>query len=245
MIIPHKLDKDKHLYTSPGQYVLSTSDIIELNGLKDVSSIPIKDLRYATYRGAVVHKAVENYEQGREWQDLATNAFMNYIEGWFSFRDDFDIEIVGPHEHDCVYLHDCGQAIGCTIDLRFLHRGYLYIGDLKTEGKKSGEEDPRPQFNYHLYKAARLAWRAQTQSYVDATVCDEDFMRSVDCKGVRRAIIRLHPGFKKGYAFHEFLEDDSMLWDGFVRVAQAKNAAGFTLSQRQVDFPEGWVKAAL
>jgi hypothetical protein len=229
MILPHTFHEEAHLYQTPGRYVLSTSDVIDLCGLSDMSQIPIDVLRHACYRGKCLHKAIERYEQGQEWQDDFPAEFMPYLDGWFAFRDAFSVCIVGPHEKPYVYLHDgTDQAIGATIDLRFIYQDYLWAVDVKSIHPVSGK----------ALKQKQLAWRMQTQSYAEVTAMDEAFLTALDCypylHGIRRAIVHIHPKLKGGYAFHEFHMDDGMLWDGAVRIAQAKVAAGILPSRRDV-----------
>jgi hypothetical protein len=195
-----------------------------------MSQIPIDVLRHACYRGKCLHKAIERYEQGQEWQDDFPAEFMPYLDGWFAFRDAMSVFIVGEHEKPYVYLHEgTDQAIGATIDLRFIYRDCLYVVDVKSI---------HPVFGKAM-KQKQLAWRLQTQSYAEVTSIDEPFISSLPAlSGIHRAIVHIHPKLKGGYAFHEFTMDDSLLWDGAVRMAQAKVAAGILPSRRDVDVTE-------
>lgn len=238
-LLSHTFEEENHLYRCEGRYVLSTSDVIDLCGLSDMSQIPIATLRAASYRGKCLHTAVECYEQNRDWQEDFPDEFMPYLDGWFSFRDAHSVQFVGPHEKTYVYEFGVDDyAVGATIDFRFLHDGYLYIGDLKSIHPVCGK----------AMKQKQLAWRLQTQSYVEATEMDAPFLERTQglygFKGVRRAIVHIHPKLKGGYALHLFQQDDSMLWAGAVQLAMEKVAAGILPSRRNVDIA-GDLRASL
>jgi len=239
MILPHTFDDVRHVYHADGRYVLSTSDVIDLNGLTpNYDAIKKSTLDNASNRGKCCHKAIELYEQNDPtWDEHLETDWLPYMDGWFAFRDEHSIQIVGPHEKAYVYEHEGTDAvIGGTVDLRFIYGGYLYIADIKTSCPVSKA----------ALETKRLAWRLQTESYKTATEMDEQFMRAVidQIHGIRRMVIHIHPDLKPtyqnpqrchGYELHEFTMDDSLLWDAAVRVAQAKKAAGILPSRRHVD----------
>ena len=226
MILTHEFEEARHLYTSQGRYVLSTSDIIDLVGLSNMDQIPIATLRYASYRGKCLHTAIERYEQGQEWQDEFPTEFIDYLDGWFAFREAHSIQIVGKQEMAYVYLHDgTEQAVGATIDFRFLYQGDLYIGDLKSIHPLSGK----------ALMQKKLCWRLQGESYKTATEMDEGFIKPLEFKTIRRAVVHIHPKIKGGFTFHKFDGDDSLLWDGAVRMAMEKVACGIVPNRRNVD----------
>lgn len=227
MILTHEFEEARHLYTSPGRYVLATSDIIDLVGLSNYEQIRVEILRHASYRGKCLHTAVEKYEQGQDWQEDFPAEFMPYLDGWFAFRDSHDIQMVGPHEKQYVYLHEgTEQAVGATIDFRFLYEGDLWIGDLKSIHPLSGK----------ALAQKKLAWRLQGESYRTATEMDEQFIKSAGNFGrIRRAVVHIHHKLKRGFAFHAFDGDDSLLWDGAVRMAMEKVSVGILPSKRNVD----------
>ena len=208
---------------------MATSDIVSLCGIDNLDMVPAAALRAATERGTALHKAVEDYEMGQDWQAEFPEAHMEYLRGYFNFRDDFDIQVLPPMEKRYVYLHDCDLAIGCTIDMRFIYKGNLYIGDLKSCYRQYGK----------ALKQLQLKWRLQTWSYYEATGCDPAFLTSVEpYQEMRRAVIHVHPKYKKGYEFYEFLQDDADLWRGAVLMAQEKVAAGLVPQQRETYFKE-------
>lgn len=233
MILPHAFNEDMHLYQTPGRYVLSTSDIIDLNGLSDYSRIPIATLRAACFRGKSLHKAVEEYELGRDWQFRLPVEFHEDMDGWFNFRDRYDFNVVGVPETRYVYLQGAHEiAVGGTIDLRFVYKDCLWICDLKTIHPLYGK----------ALRFKKLAWRLQLESYKTATEMDEQFLCSVgrfSC--IRKCIVHIHPKLKPhGFVFHEFEEDDSSLWDSCAVLAMEKVAVGILPSRRDVS-----VQAAL
>jgi hypothetical protein len=236
MILAHEFDEARHLYTSPGRYVLSTSDIIDLVGLSNLEQVPIAVLRNAAYRGKCLHTAVEQYEQGQDWQDDFPADFMDYLDGWFAFRELHNIQIVGAQEVPYVYLHEgTEQAVGATIDLRFLYGGDLYIADLKSIHPLSGK----------ALTTKKLCWRLQTESYKTATEMDEEFVKPLKFKAMHRAVVHIHPKLKGGFAFHQFKGDDSLLWDGAVRMAMEKVSCGITPNRRNCDTLQDNLRASL
>jgi len=226
-LLPFTFEEERHLYTTPGRYTLSTSDVVDLMGLSNMDQIPIAVLRNAAYRGKCLHKAIECYEQNQDWQDDFPNEFMPYLDGWFAFRDAYPIQLVGPHEKPYVYLHEgTDQAIGATIDFRFLYDGDLWIGDLKTIHPLSGK----------ALRQKLLACRLQGESYKCPTEMDEEFIKSCGSFGsIKKAVIHIHPKLKQGYAVHLFPQDDSLLWDSAVRLAMEKVSVGILPSRRNVD----------
>ena len=219
-MIPFTFDEDSHVYHVPGRYVLSTSDVIDMAGLSNMDQVPAAQLAWASHRGTVLHKAVEEYEMGGDWQAAFDANFMPYLEGYFSFRDDYAIQVLPPMEKQYVYEHEgTEQLIGATIDLRFVLDRWLYIADVKSIYPVCGK----------ALRLKQLAWRLQTQSYQEATEADGEFLTRLGedaYDGIRRAIIHIHPKLKGGYTFYRPEMDDALLWDGAVRLAMEKIACG-------------------
>jgi hypothetical protein len=65
---------------------------------------------------------------------------------------------------------------------------------------------------------------------------DEEFIKSCGpFNSIKRAVVHIHPKLKHGFAFHPFTGDDSLLWDGAVRMAMEKVAVGIMPNRRNVD----------
>ena len=61
MLINHTLDHETHIYHVAGEFTLSTSDVIWLNGLSDMGMIPSGNLVHAGHRGS----ATSSWDAGR------------------------------------------------------------------------------------------------------------------------------------------------------------------------------------
>lgn len=222
MILAHTFDEENHVYRVPGRFVLATSDIISLNGLSDYNGIPSAVLEHASWRGTQLHRAIQFFEEDSAVPDMPDEV-IPYFQGYCKFRIDYDFEPIGEMEKQLVYEHDgTEQAVGCTIDLRGWVKGKPYICDAKTSAKQYGKA-----------KAQKLlAWRMQTQSYFCATSYDERWWAMCDSKDAcGRGIIQVNK--EGGYEFHDFGSvDDSLAWDGCVRLAMMKLANGFQLERR-------------
>jgi len=221
LILPHQFDEESHVYRVDGHFVLSTSDIIAMNGFVNYGSIPSAILAHASWRGTQLHKAIQFFEEDNEVPQIPDEV-LPYFQAYCRFRTQYNFEPLGTFETQIVYLHDgCEQAVGCTIDLRGLVNGVPYILDAKTSAKQSGKA-----------KAQKLlAWRMQTQSYACATEVDEKFAELNETgEAPRRGIIQVAKDAT--FEFHDFGKvDDSLAWDGCVRLAMLKLANGFQLEK--------------
>lgn len=227
MILEHTFDEESHVYQVPGQFVLSTSDIISMNGMADYAAIPKAVLDHASWRGTQLHKAIQFFEEDAEAPDMPAEV-EPYFRGYLKFKIDHDFEPIGALEKQIVYQHSgTEQAVGCTIDLRGLVKGQPYILDAKTTAKMYGK----------AMKQKCLAWRLQLASYMEATDVDIQWLLAASnavptAKKTGKAIVQVNK--EGGYDFHDFsgAVDDDLLWDGCVRLAMAKLANGFQLERR-------------
>jgi len=154
-LVEHNFDHDGHVYHVPGEFTLSTSDVIELNGLSDVSMVPLMALEHAGHRGSALHKAVEAFESGEQpelailnysnekYLNCKQDAFVNEVMErlWFyrSWRAGRNIKLAGDMELPRVYRHEgSGFLIGATIDMPVFIDGCLTILDLKTGHRNDG-----------------------------------------------------------------------------------------------------------
>jgi PD-(D/E)XK nuclease superfamily len=225
MLINHTFDEETHTYRAPGWYVLSTSDIISLNGLAEYGQIPKAVLENASERGTAVHKAIEYFETDSEPPEMSEE-IDGYFKGWLKFRLEHSFEPIGQMEKTFVYSYgekDC--AIGATIDARGLVDGKPYVLDIKTTSKQYGK----------ALKQKQLAWRMQLTSYSVATEEDEAWWHKANMlsgsKPLGRAIVQLS---KDGnFTLHDFTAiEDEMCWISAVCVAQTKLANGFEVNRR-------------
>lgn len=228
MLLDFQFDPVRHRYTTEGRFCLATSDVVALCGIGNLDMVPSSTLKAAAERGTCLHKAIEDYEHGRDWQKKFNSEYQAYLDGYFRFRDDYEIQVLPPMEKSYVYLHDCDVAIGCTIDQRFLMDDTLFINDIKSVYRQTGK----------MLKQFQLKWRLQTESYREASERDEAFMKSIKFSQVKRSVIHCHPKYKKGYEFYVFEQDDADLWRGAVMMALEKTAAGLVPPQRELSFQE-------
>jgi len=232
LILPHTFDEKNHVYQVPGHFVLSTSDIISLNGLSDYGAIPKATLDHASWRGTQLHKAIQFFEEDAEAPEMPEEV-EPYFRGYLKFKIDYDFEPIGALEKQIVYVHSgTEQPVGCTIDLRGLVKGHPYILDAKTTAPWPVDSQCKDK------KRKCLAWRLQVASYSEATDVDMEWLLRAsnavpDCTGkVGKGIVQVT---KDGnYEFHDFSRavDDDLLWDGAVRLAMAKLANGYQLERR-------------
>lgn len=230
VILAHTFEEETHTYRVPGQFVLSTSDIISLNGLADYRSIPKAVLDHASWRGKQLHLAIQFFEEDNDVPEMPAEV-IPYFQGYCKFKIDYDFEPVGEIEKEMVYVHPgTEQAVGCTIDLRGTVKGKPFILDAKTSAKQSGKA-----------KAQKLlAWRLQLSSYKEGTDMDYPWWKLIadlgldtsDASPAGKGIVQVNK--EGGYEFHDFSRavDDDMLWDSAVRLAMAKLANGYQLERR-------------
>jgi hypothetical protein len=226
-LIAHEFDEATHVYKVAGEYVLATSDVIELNGLSDVSQVPVEALLNAQKRGTALHLAVQAYELGREVSVDGSAAFREDVMKRFAFylkwREGKKVVLAGAMEMSRVYRHLGTEIlIGGTPDMVAYVDGELFIIDLKTAIKQYGTKALMDS----------LKWKLQTQSYKEAL--------EAEGQQVQRAVLHLHPqcgktgvkGGQLGYEWHHFQGDDSFIWDSCIRVAMMKIAHGYKLSRK-------------
>lgn len=251
MLIPHEFVADGHFYKPKGllEWCFATSDVLELNGLSDFNQVPPKALDHAALRGTITHRLIECAEMALEAsvEDLDTQAgkeATDRLEGYFRFKEGHSIRLAGPMERTMVYRHQgTEQLIGVTPDMpvfiscdcKALYcplRGLqdaLAVVDLKTQHKQYGAK----------LEQLKLKWWAQTQSQVEALEADDLFWKQIRRPtAIEKIVLHLHPECGKirgaaplGFEVHRFKEDGQFLWDGMIRVAQAKLAHGYKLNR--------------
>jgi hypothetical protein len=204
MILAHEFDAETHIYKVPGQFVLSTSDIISLNGLSNYEGIPKQVLDHASWRGTQLHRAIQFFEEDGDIPEMPDEV-VPYFQGYCRFRSDYNFEPIGAVEKQLVYVHEgTEQAVGCTIDLRGTVRSlktkYPYILDVKTCAKQYGKAKAQEVF----------AWRMQTQSYLEATAFDEGWFQLCESADQpHRGIVQVNK--EGGFEFHDFGSTDDFL----------------------------------
>lgn len=235
MLLPFQFEAERHLYTSPGYFVLSTSAIKQLNGLDEVGQIPSAVLEQARCKGEALDTAVQELEalilaekmsvfhQSELDPDSLTAELYADLLAYLDFRKTMDFVCIHPCQKGAIYLHEyADQAIGGHIDLRGFIKGKPFIIDLKRRYPVYGKAK----------KQMRLAWRMQLQSYKEITMLDEDFWKAANtAEPIQRAILHLHPKLKRGWEFiDDFQQDDEALWGSMVLCAKEKLASGFELN---------------
>src|ERR1700679_2822064 len=97
-LIEHQFEESSHLYRVPNHFVWSTSDVISMNGLSDVSQVPLGNLEFAGHRGNAVHECIRAYETGVEVEDVIReyevktcssirDTVLERMNGYYRFRD--------------------------------------------------------------------------------------------------------------------------------------------------------------
>lgn len=253
MLIPHQFDPETHIYKVPGEYVLATSDVIELNGMSEFGQVPPANLDFASHRGSAVHVAIHALETGCDWEDAVRGyeaengcevfeTVCRRMAGYFRFRKSHSIRLAGQMERTMVYRHLGTDAlIGATPDFPCYIDDVFTILDPKTVHKQYGEKA----------KQLKLKWWAQLQSYLEAYEQDDEFWKTtVRPDQIQKAILHLHPecGKERGckpleYEFHVFPGDAQFLWDSMIRIAEHKLRFGYKLT-RNVTAQEVPVKFA-
>jgi hypothetical protein len=250
MLIKHKFEPDGHFYHVFGEFVLATSDVIELNGMSDFNQVPSKNLAHAALRGTMLHSMVEEAETGLkspytefDGAEAHTEA-KERLEAYFRFKEHHSVRLAGPMERTMVYRHMGTESlVGVTPDLygyvscscKALYcplRGLesaLSVIDMKTCHRQYGEK----------LKQLRLKWWAQTQSQVEALEADDELWGQIKhptC--IERIVLHLHPecgkirgGAATGFEIHRFTEDGQFLWDSMLRVAKEKLAHGYKINR--------------
>jgi hypothetical protein len=240
-LITHTFDSETHNYLVQGEYVISTSSVIELNGLSDFSMVPVANLRHAGHRGTALHLAVLAYETECDVEDAVcgyeeehkVEVFVQVMErmsGYMRWRDEHEVKLAGKMEQTRVYRHvGTEQLIGGTPDMPCWIDGELFILDPKTCFKQYGM----------MAKQLMFKWKLQTQSYSEALDVDEEFWSNIPRQPINRAILHLHPECGKsrgnkaaGFEFHPFRTDDSFLWDSAIRMAMGKLSHGYKLDKK-------------
>jgi hypothetical protein len=204
MTIPFEFDEERHLYIVPGREVLSTSDVLALNGLCDYSTVPSGVLEHAAWRGTQLHKAIHYFEEDDLEIEDVPEEVMPYFLAYLKFRNDKDFQVEKPCERGIVYEHESGQLIGCHLDLVGTIRGQRYIVDIKSSHPNSGKAKKQTHFR----------WKMQLASYAQALGETAETM-----------VVHVH---KTGeYTPVDFLPDGSEMWFSMVQVAAAKLANGY------------------
>jgi hypothetical protein len=239
MLIPHKMDHENHIYKVENEFVLSTGDVIELNGLSDLSMIPIAQVRHAGHRGSALHLAIQAYETDCDVADAlhgyealeevdVFDEVQERLKFYLRWRGEHEVKLAGKMEESRVYRHEgTGQLIGGTPDFPCYVDGEFTILDVKSSHKNYGEKS----------KQDRLKWCAQLQSYKEAMQAEHEQM---DPASIHRMILHLHPtcgkngvkGAQTGFEAIPFNGEDEFLWDSLIRVATAKLSNGYKLQRR-------------
>jgi PD-(D/E)XK nuclease superfamily len=234
MLIPHTFDQENHIYKVRGEYVLSTSDIISMNGMSEFGQVPPAALVHAGHRGTATHKAIEAQELGEDWAEAVAvyeekegvtlaEEVAERMQAYFRFRKGRSIHLASPMEQSRVYRHAGTEAlIGTTVDMICFIDGQLTILDTKTCFKQYGAKG----------RQLKLKWWMQLQSYLEALEADDDLWKQVERPAeIDLKILHLHPKcLPFGFEVHKFSPDE-FTWDAMIRVAMAKLQHGYKVEQ--------------
>ena len=231
MLVEHVFDTENHLYKVEGEFCLSTSAVIELIGLRDVSQVPLAALEFAGHRGSAVHRAIQAYEEDQDVEDaireyekesdvMVMDTVLERMALYYRFRDQHEVKLCGTMEKSYVYRHEGTEyLIGGTPDLPCTVDGVFSVLDVKTTHPNSGAAALQDM----------LKWKCQLQSY-------QEILTEAYQKGPEKFILHLHPKLRDkprgqitGFNLHHIVSDDSLLWDSAIRVAMAKVSHGFKL----------------
>jgi hypothetical protein len=233
-LIPHTFDPNKHMYQVDGDFVLSTSAVIELNGLSDMSMVPKDALEFASHRGSALHLAVMAYETDCSPEDAVegydalhetnvADAAMERFRFYLRWRENHEVKLAGKMEQTRVYRHEGTEiCIGTTIDMPCYIDGIFTVVDLKTSHKQYGQK----------HKQDCLKWKLQLQSYREA-------LEAEGALPEKTMILHLHKDCGKtgvkgealGYEEH-YQPECGHAWHSAITMALEKLSAGYKLQDR-------------
>lgn len=233
MLIPHTFSRQGHAYRVKGNYVLSTSDILSLNGLCLFEGVPVEILEAAAKRGQMVHETIQCIEESVSLPPRTKEA-QERVVSYLRWKEKTGFKVCGPIERSVVYDHlGSGTLVGGTPDLIGRIGNNIWVVDLKTCARQSGKAK----------QMKTLEWRLQTQSYFEALQEDEPLWLSLgkNANQMRRAVLHLHPlcGIEKrgekrlGYEWNPFEGDDAPNWDAAVKMAALKLSNGHKTPDRR------------
>ena len=231
MLIPHTFTRQGHAYRVKGQYVLSTSDILSLNGLCLFDGVPAETVHHASDRGRMVHEVIQCIEEGVKLPGRTKEA-QERVVSYLRWKEKTGFQVCGPMERSMVYEHHAtNMLIGGTPDMIGRIGNQVWVVDLKTCFRQSGKAKMMKTFE----------WRLQTQSYLEALQEDDALWATLGEGQMKRAVLHLHPdcgisvrgGERLGYEWNPFEMDDTLNWDAAVRMASLKIANGYKVPDRR------------
>jgi hypothetical protein len=235
MLIPHTFTREGHAYRVQGNYVLSTSDILSLNGLCLFDGVPDSIVAHASERGRMVHETIQCIEEKVKLPPRTREA-QERVAAYLRFKQATGFEVCGPIERSMVYEHHATEMlVGATPDLIGRIGDEVFVTDLKTCFRQSGKAKIMKAFE----------WRLQTESYLECLQEDEELWKKLIAmtkrKQVKRAVLHLHPecgitvrgGERLGYEWIPFEMDDTFSWDAAVRMASLKISNGYKIPDRR------------
>lgn len=230
MLIPHTFTRQGHAYRVRGNYVLSTSDILSMNGLCLFDGVPSEAVHHAKERGRMVHEVIQCIEMKVSLPPRTKEA-QERVAAYLRFKQATGFEVCGPIERSLVYEHHAtNMLIGGTPDMIGRIGSEVFVVDLKTCFRQSGKSKMMKTFE----------WRLQTQGYLEALQEDEELWTKLG-KQMKRAVLHLHPecgitvrgGARLGYEWIPFEMDDTEAWNAAVKMASLKIANGYKVPDRR------------
>ena len=138
--MPFIFDAATHTYTNDGIPIVSVTQLLEIEGLSDWSSVPEKQLEYARTLGVAVHRGSELYEQGKLDESTVDDAVRKRLDQWLRFLDFAKGKgwISGEKWVEPRLFSSLGFA--GTPDRIYCHDGFVFVPDIKTGGKTAAAQ---------------------------------------------------------------------------------------------------------
>ena len=130
-------DPTTHTYTNDGVPVVSVTQLLEIEGLSDWSSIPAQQLEYAKALGNAVHRGSELYELGKLDESTVDEIVRKRLDQWLRFLEFAKSKgwVNGEKLVEPRLLSHLGFA-GAP-DRVYYNAGFVFIPDIKTGVKTS------------------------------------------------------------------------------------------------------------
>lgn len=125
-------DASTHTYSVDGKIVPSVTQIIQAEGIYDMSNIPKERLETAWKLGTAVHLATEYEDKGILDPESIDPVVLPYLEQWRKFKADFDFELLSSEQK--LYSKKYGYAgtLDRTCCLRMARTSRRCVIDIKT-----------------------------------------------------------------------------------------------------------------
>ena len=130
-------DHATHTYTNDGIPVVSVTQLLEISGLSDYSSVPKEQLEYSKALGSAVHRGSELYEQGKLDESTVEDVVRKRLNQWLLFLAFAKVKgwisntkIVEPHLYSA--LGFAGTPDRIYYRQETASKLFVFIPDIKT-----------------------------------------------------------------------------------------------------------------